>query len=511
MPLSLGLDTAEAAKTTICHKPGTAYQTTLEVEVPDVDDHLGHGDVLGACEPLQPTVAYTCSSSSQTYVRFYVRSGVTGATKGTEDAPFGSVGAALAYAEKKGIPAVELQIASGVYPPEAVALTRHTRMVGPGRDEGPSAQLALSVSSSGPFELGIQGVVFTASGLGPALTVSDSGASTALCNIGFDGVVGHALAQSAGSLTADDLVADATVRDPEADDTPLTGDHLTGTALILDGGVDASLSDVHLDGSEGSGLHVTGDGTVAQLDWLASSASTITHGTGCLGALVVGGGAELYSRNTTLEGNRVRGITVEGENSESEFQYPTVEDTRFLGGSDEAMSAACGFNAVLSVYVRDGATLTMAAAEDDPFLIGDSDSVGLAVAGPAVPVLHLADGVLRNHPLGAYIQADECDYASPWYAVYLEVRKMYFVDNDVNLDSPCVSLPPPPGEFICQDGVDNDGDGDIDCADSDCAGAPYCSSARIIPAPSESPSSGPSINVVVGTCGARQHGELYPL
>ena len=30
-----------------------------------------------------------------------------------------------------------------------------------------------------------------------------------------------------------------------------------------------------------------------------------------------------------------------------------------------------------------------------------------------------------------------------------------------------------PGE--CDDGADNDGDGDFDCQDSDCAGAPVCS------------------------------------
>ncbi|HAK60216.1 MAG TPA: hypothetical protein DCO77_07505 [Nitrospiraceae bacterium] len=38
------------------------------------------------------------------------------------------------------------------------------------------------------------------------------------------------------------------------------------------------------------------------------------------------------------------------------------------------------------------------------------------------------------------------------------------------------SIPPPPGETeaICDDGIDNDGDGPIDCADPDCAGIGYC-------------------------------------
>lgn len=34
--------------------------------------------------------------------------------------------------------------------------------------------------------------------------------------------------------------------------------------------------------------------------------------------------------------------------------------------------------------------------------------------------------------------------------------------------------PPPPPAEICDNGVDDDGDGDIDCADSDCAGDPAC-------------------------------------
>ncbi len=34
--------------------------------------------------------------------------------------------------------------------------------------------------------------------------------------------------------------------------------------------------------------------------------------------------------------------------------------------------------------------------------------------------------------------------------------------------------PPPPDPEVCDDGADNDGDGDIDCADSDCAADPVC-------------------------------------
>ncbi|MEZ4398611.1 MAG: M4 family metallopeptidase [Kofleriaceae bacterium] len=56
------------------------------------------------------------------------------------------------------------------------------------------------------------------------------------------------------------------------------------------------------------------------------------------------------------------------------------------------------------------------------------------------------------------------------------------VDNDGDgaidcADSDCAGAPAcqgPTTETVCDDGVDNDGDGAIDCADSDCAGAPAC-------------------------------------
>jgi len=47
------------AKVEICHKPGTPAQKTLWLPEPAVPGHLGHGDVLGACEDLTPTPTVT--------------------------------------------------------------------------------------------------------------------------------------------------------------------------------------------------------------------------------------------------------------------------------------------------------------------------------------------------------------------------------------------------------------------------------------------------------------------
>ena len=48
---------AEVDKVTICHKPGTPAQKTMEVPAQAVPGHLGHGDSLGECEgepPINP-------------------------------------------------------------------------------------------------------------------------------------------------------------------------------------------------------------------------------------------------------------------------------------------------------------------------------------------------------------------------------------------------------------------------------------------------------------------------
>ncbi len=49
--LTPGAAYAGANKATVCHKPGTAAEKTLEVSQSAVSAHLGHGDHTGACGP----------------------------------------------------------------------------------------------------------------------------------------------------------------------------------------------------------------------------------------------------------------------------------------------------------------------------------------------------------------------------------------------------------------------------------------------------------------------------
>lgn len=58
LALGGGTQLAQAApkeKVTICHKPGTPAEKTMQVPAEAVKGHLGHGDTEGTCEPVTPT------------------------------------------------------------------------------------------------------------------------------------------------------------------------------------------------------------------------------------------------------------------------------------------------------------------------------------------------------------------------------------------------------------------------------------------------------------------------
>ena len=59
---------AQQQKVTICHKPGTPAEKTMEVPQSAVDGHLGHGDHPGPCETTTTTTtaAPTTSTTSTT-------------------------------------------------------------------------------------------------------------------------------------------------------------------------------------------------------------------------------------------------------------------------------------------------------------------------------------------------------------------------------------------------------------------------------------------------------------
>lgn len=61
-----GVQLAQAAqdKVTICHKPGTPAEKTMDVPQQAVAAHIGHGDTMGPCEPTTTTSSTTTSSTT---------------------------------------------------------------------------------------------------------------------------------------------------------------------------------------------------------------------------------------------------------------------------------------------------------------------------------------------------------------------------------------------------------------------------------------------------------------
>ncbi len=47
--VTVGSVSAGQEKVTVCHKPGTPAEATLEIAAPALNAHLGHGDYEGAC------------------------------------------------------------------------------------------------------------------------------------------------------------------------------------------------------------------------------------------------------------------------------------------------------------------------------------------------------------------------------------------------------------------------------------------------------------------------------
>ena len=458
----------DGEKVIVCHKYGEFNQQTLVVDMADLADHLMHGDFEGECAPPQQMVTYTCNTSDVAYEILYVSSNAGAAQKGTLEQPFKSISSALQYAEKMNFSGVELQIGTGIYDDDSAVLSRPTRIVGPGKNESPSANLSLSIINEGAYELGVQGVVFQYVSSGSAITISNPSANTALCDVRFEGVVGHAVHQTGGTIHIEDGVFNTTTRDPQAG----SDDHLTGTAILLDGSVTGEMTNILVDGSAGSGLHVSGPNTSIDLDWDGSSQSVIQNGVGCLGGLVVNNGAELNANHLTLDGNSVRGAYIEGLGTTAYLPFLTATSAKYLEGGSEVTLDTCGTNVISNVVAASGATLNITGTPTTPFIVSDSPIVGFLILFDGPTDVTLSYGIISNNLIGMSFGGTitSCQDAPEVYQDYIS-----WVNNNVNVDLVCLPPPPPLPEWACANGIDDDGDGLTDCSDSDCALASACS------------------------------------
>ncbi len=150
------------------------------------------------------------------------------------------------------------------------------------------------------------------------------------------------------------------------------------------------------------------------------------------------------------------------------FSYPT-------NGATAIKFVIAGGTGDADLYVRFGAAPTQTVYDCRPYTSGNAEvcEFNPAQAGTYHVMIH---------PYAAFSGVTLTVSAAGGTAPTPETACADGLDNDGDgaidcADSDCAAAPAcqaPTSETACADGLDNDGDGAIDCADSDCAGTPAC-------------------------------------
>ena len=158
------------------------------------------------------------------------------------------------------------------------------------------------------------------------------------------------------------------------------------------------------------------------------------------------------SNGVNLEGHRIHlahaqdiGLLV-GEGSTA-----TVVD---LSITDVEPPGCCADNSTAAVAVLAGGEVTLS-----DFELASSALAGLFVDDGGD--FSLENGLIRDNAIGVSLQQEGTNLSL--------LDDVTFTDNQLNVDS--ATLPPPRvfRELFCSDGIDNDNDDRVDCADLDCA------------------------------------------
>lgn len=366
---------------------------------------------------------------------------------GSQDHPFDSLTRALQHSDKRELQCVELVVASGLYIEERIKITRPTRIRGQA-----NVEIATPFINERATSLDLEHVSLLANpNSEPPLNVSNACAHTVLRDVDFELATDHALVQSGGMVEMDDV---------EIQDSMALADSespASGVGLLLQDGVDACLNDLEVRDNDNGGM-VVQDANTRVL--ITDAVINFNQTTGdCQSAgLTARNEALLLGQGIALRGNAQNGIQVL-TGARGHFRDVTVEETFNLSDAcgevfPTANAAAWGSHLQLTYFeLRESGLTNLLAGFVDP---GD----------PRTPTL--TDGCAVSSPIGVSVGSD------PLHNLDCLQNNVRYFDNGINSDS--AVLPPPEGygENICDDGIDNDLDGDIDCADSDCSEDPFC-------------------------------------
>jgi hypothetical protein len=139
-----------------------------------------------------------------------------------------------------------------------------------------------------------------------------------------------------------------------------------------------------------------------------------------------------------------------------------VEDTAAVSAQDLQILGTVldGASLAVSLGVYESASMSV-----ERFAFLGSETVGLQLMDDAS--LTLRNGRVEGCQVGANVQI-------PGYDLQLLQELVEYLDNLVDIDAQDLPPPPPLSEWECDDGIDNDGDQLVDCADDSCAGFAGC-------------------------------------
>jgi hypothetical protein len=320
------------------------------------------------------------------YAVLHVDAAAPGLSDGSEDHPFTSIAAALAYALKLKVCGVELRLAAGTYA-ESVPVPLHLKLRG--RERG--VVINGSIVNPDGWALGIDRLqIRSAASPGAIVTDSLCPSNTEISRVGISAATGFGVFQRGGRLRMNgSSIADtrATMALPAS-----------GTGIMLSGGVQAVIGLVDVERSHSSGLVVEGPDTrvyVAASRFANGDTALSTYGDDdsrppASGVDIRQGALALMQFNT-ITGNELTGLAV-SDGARLHFRYGAIDDTRDLPRSHPLHRSAAS-----NVRGDDAAAIELTSFTSQDSLVGL-----LMNASPASASI----GRLSNHEIGIYLNPD---------------------------------------------------------------------------------------------------------
>ena len=389
-----------------------------------------HGTAHGAdC----PTV--TCE-----YATLYVHTQAIGPMDGTIANPFASLKNALTHADTLGFECVELRIAPGVYAEDVISISRNVRFYG--IDTG--VTIATPIRNLSPSSLEIKNVTMAPPAVpaSAAIEAENQCANTTLQDVVIRDIEGQGVVQRGGSLSIENVTIRSTQR---------SGAPESGVGAYLSGGVDACVTNLNANNNESLGLYAADAATRVLIYDSRIDGNGGTENLDEVGGIGVTSGALVLGQKLTMDGNIANGILVTNGGI-AHFRDAAIARTR------EAAPGTIAAN----TRVDTSSTLNLTS-----FSLCESDLAGSFIRGAGQNPAYFVAGLIADNPIGISLEGENLIDASACFSVQ-------FRNNDINLDADELPEPQPFGEQACDNGFDDDLDGETDCDDSDCAEAVAC-------------------------------------